>query len=454
MASTWVAVVLAAGKGARMRSRIPKVLHPVCGQPMLLYPLNAVRDAGVKRRVVVASPENQAHVTQLLGDSVEYAYQSRPLGTGHALLQAMPLLRGQATHLLVTNGDLPLIRSETLAAMMSLHRGSRAAVTILTSRATPVQAMGRVVRDSQGNVTTVVEEADATGPQQAIQEMNAGAYCFRASWLWRNLPLLIPSGKGELYITSLVGVAAAQGERVEALAATEPWEAQGVNNRIELARVEGVLRQRIRERWMLAGVTILDPSTTYIDASVELAEDTVVLPNTMLLGATQVGGQCRIGPNAMIRDSAIGERCVVIASVLEEATLEAGVTIGPFSHLRPGAYLEAGVHLGNFAEVKNSRLGRGVQMGHFGYVGDADIGEGVNLGAGAITCNFDGSKKNRTVVEEGAFIGSDTMLVAPVRVGARARTGAGAVVIRDVPPDSLAVGVPARIVKGKRAPVS
>ena len=441
----WAGVVMAAGKGTRMKSQVAKVLHKVCGREMVMYSVEALRDAGVTRTVVVTSPENAEGIRALLGDSVEYACQDRAMGTGHALLQAGALLRGRADHLLVLGADTPLARSATLEHLSSLHRSRDNHVTVLSAISGYREGMGRVLRDDSHRVIAIREAADLDGEENSTPEINAGVYCFKASWLWDNLAHIEMSPAGEYYLTALVSTAASQGASVESLALEDPTEAIGINDRLQLARAETAMRHRIREHWMREGVTILDPSSTFLDAAVELGPDTVIYPNTMVLGSSKIGAGCALGPSTLIRDSVVGDGCKVVASFLEEAALEDSVDIGPFSHLRSGAYLESGVHIGNFSEIKNSRLGRGVAMGHFGYVGDAFIGANVNLGAGMVTCNYDGAAKHRTVVEEGAFIGSDTMLVAPVTVGAGASTGAGSVVTRDVPPHRLAVGVPAKI---------
>jgi bifunctional UDP-N-acetylglucosamine pyrophosphorylase/glucosamine-1-phosphate N-acetyltransferase len=308
---------------------------------------------------------------------------------------------------------------------------------------------GRILRDEGGHVLGIVEENDASPEQLAIKELNCGIYCFGAAWLWEYVPRLTQSPKGEYYLTDLVHMAVAEGRAVEAIVADDPLETLGVNDRLHLARVEGVVRQVIREALMCSGVTIIDPAATYIDAGVEVGQDTIIYPNTHLLGNTRIGMNSLIGPNTIVRNSSIGDGCHLEASVIEDAIVENEVSVGPFAHLRKGAHLAEGVHMGNFGEVKNSYLGPGVKMGHFSYVGDATVGADVNIGAGTITCNYDGVKKHPTVIEEGAFIGSDAMLVAPVRIGARARIGAGAVVTHDVPPDSIAYGVPARVKKGK-----
>lgn len=444
-------VVLAAGKGTRMRSRLPKVLHTVCGKAMISHVVDAVRAVHAGPLVVVSPPESDA-LRQCLGVSVEYVEQADPKGTADALLQAEGLLRDRAAQVMVLCGDAPLILPSTLSRLLERHLATSATVTLLTSDSVPPEGLGRIVRDGSGRVADVVEDVDAGERESAIAEVNAGVYLFQAEWLWPALRELSPSATGEYYLTNLIKMAVSAGRLVESIASEEAWEVLGVNTRVQLAQAEQSMRQRILTRWMLAGVTIVDPATTYIEADVTLGQDTTVYPNTTLAGRTRVGERCALGPGSMIHDSVIGDGCKIIASMLEGAHLDSSVEVGPFSHLRPGTVIEEDVHIGNYAEVKNSRVGRGTKMGHFSYVGDADIGHDVNIGAGAITCNFDGVNKNRTVIGDNAFIGSDTMLVAPIRVGARSSTGAGAVVTRDVPPDSLAVGAPARVVQKKTAP--
>ena len=304
-----------------------------------------------------------------------------------------------------------------------------------------------------GTITAVVEEADADEATLSVPEINGGAYCFRSAWLWDSLRAVPPSPSGEVRLTDLVGLAAQQGMAVESVRSRDPHETLGVNTRVHLAKAEAVLRERIREQWMLRGVTMPDPGSVYIDATAELDQDTTVLPNTHITGRSRIGRSCEIGPNSIISDSLIGDRCKIKAAVIEGSTLDEGVDAGPFSYIRPGSHLEEEVHIGSFAEVKSSRLGPGSRSGHFSYIGDADVGANVNIGAGTVTCNYDGERKHRTTIGDDAFIGSDTMLVAPVNVGARASTGAGAVVTKDVPPDSLVVGVPARELAKKEGAV-
>ena len=441
----WAGVVMAAGVGKRMNSNVPKIFHKVCGQELVVYAVQALQSAGIHRIVVVVSAETGERADRLLGDSIEYVTQAKPLGTGDALLQARHLLEGKADHILALGADAPLIRSTTLGRLSSHHLSTDSHLTLLSALARSPEGMGKVVRDAAGRVEGVLEAPEWESDGKTEWEINGGAYCFKASWLWDTLPGIEKAPVGEFYLTSLVHMAASRGSVVETLIVEEPQEVMGVNTRVQLALAEGAMRQRVRDHWMDEGVTMLDPASTFLDVSVDLGRDTVIYPHTMILGRSKVGGECTVGPGTVIRDSVIGARCKVVASFLEEATVEESVDIGPYSHLRPGAYLESGVHIGNFSEIKNSRLGRGAIMGHFGYVGDASIGANVNLGAGMVTCNYDGVAKHRTVVDEGAFIGCDTMFVAPVTVGAGAITGAGAVVTENVPPYRLAVGVPAKI---------
>ena len=425
-----------------MRSRTPKVLHPVCGEAIIGLVLDAARAAHFESTVVVVSPDSHS-IRETLGDSVGYAVQREPLGTAHALLQARPLLQRVDT-VAVIHGDVPLIRPETLRSMLRRHAEREACITLLTASVADADDLGRIVRDGNGSITAIVEDSEADEETRAITEVNGGAYCISAAWLWPSLESLAPSPGGELYLTDLVSAAARQGMTVASFETKDQDEVLGINTRVQLAMAEAALRRRIRERWMLSGVTMPDPASVYIDAGVELGRDTVVLPNTHIRGTSRIGRECEIGPNTIVEGSQVADRCKIVASVVEDATLEDDVTVGPFGHLRPGSFLEKGVHIGNFAEVTRSRLGRGSRSGHFSYIGDAEVGANVNIGAGTVTCNYDGNAKHTTRIEDEALIGSASMLVAPVRIGARAATGAGAVVTRDVPPDQVAVGVPAR----------
>ena len=445
---TVAAVILAAGQGTRMNSKLPKFLHPLAGRPLIEWSLQAVDGFSDLRPVVVVGYARE-RLRGLLGKRVDYCVQEELLGTGHALMQAKELLYQRADQILVLYSDMPLLRSQTLRKLTQLgseptqQQRAPTALSMLTVEREETQGFGRVVRDENGAVRAIVEEADCTPEEVAIRELNPGVYCFDAQWLWENLSLLTPSPSGEYYLTDMVGIAAEQGGQIETVAAPLD-EVYGINDRSHLAVAAQALRQRINEEHMLAGVTLVDPASTYIDAGVIIGQDSVIYPGTHLQGETTIGADCQIGPGSCIIDSAISDACRVEYSVIEQARMERGGAIGPFGHLRPGAHLGEDVHMGNFGEVKNSYLGAGVKMGHFSYIGDATVGENVNVGAGAITCNFDGVSKNHTILGEDVFLGSDTLLIAPVTLGARARTGAGAVVTRDVEEDALVYGVPAR----------
>ena len=443
---SWTAIVLAAGQGKRMRSSQPKVLHPIAGRPLVRYVVDAAREAGFGRCVVVGA--GGAGVHEALGDAVTYAEQPRPLGTGDAVACAREAA-GAAEHVLVLNGDVPLITPETLARLARTHEAQHADLTFLTALVDEAGEYGCVERDGEGRVIAVVESPERDAGAEGPAEVNSGQYCFRGSWLWPRLASIEKAASGEQYLTSLVMTAVQEGAALQPVLAGDSDEVRGINDRVQLSEAEALMRRRINRRHMLAGVSFVDAATAYIDADVTIGGDTIIEPNTHLRGATVVGEGCRIGPDTTLRDATLGDRCTIVSSTIEEATLEGDIEAGPYSHLRPGAYLCAGVHIGNFAEVKNARLGRGVKMGHFSYVGDADVGDETNIGAGTITCNYDGQTKHRTVIGRGAFIGSDTMLVAPVTIGDGARTGAGSVVTKDVPAGALAAGAPARVVPGK-----
>ena len=441
-----VPVILAAGKGVRMRSNLPKALHALGGRPLIEYALELGQEVGDQPVLVVIGHGAEA-LRELVGERARVAVQAEQLGTGHALLQAAVELRGNVDRVLVWAADMPLLSAATLEAVVARQRENDGPISIVTAVAKQQRGFGRVLRAEDGSVQAVVEQADATPEQRSIRELNVGVYCFDSAWMWDELSRLQPSTSGEYYLTDLIGVAVAQGLEVGAIAVEDRAEIIGINTRVHLAEAEAALRERINRGWMECGVTLLDPANTYIAASVQIGADTTVLPNTHLQGATSVGSGCSIGPNSVVRDSAIGDRCRVECSVLEQATLEEDVDVGPFGRLRAGAHLARGVHVGNFGEVKNSYLGPQVKMGHFSYVGDATVGARTNIGAGTVTCNYGmDRKKHRTEIGEDVFIGSDTMMVAPVSIGARARTGAGSVVTRDVPADSTAVGVPARVI--------
>ncbi len=436
-------VILAAGQGTRMKSERAKVLHEIAGRSMVDYVIDTARSIGAWRPIVVIG-YGADEVREAVGDRVEFVRQAPQLGTGHALLQARDQIERSSAIVLVLYGDTPFITAETLRQLIDTHVSAKADLSLITFRPIDPALYGRIVRDAAGQVVDIIEYKEATPEQRAIAECNSGIFCYRTDWLLLHLDQLQPrAGHGEFYLTDLVGIAAREGAIVASSEGDE-HEVLGINDRVQLAQAERVMRDRINTQLMIDGVTLIDPATTYIQADVVIGPDTIIYPNTHLAGRTIIGRQCVIGPNAIIRDTRLGDRCQVLASMLEGATLEDGVDIGPFSHLRKGAYLCQGVHIGNFAEVKSSRLGPGTKQGHFSYLGDATIGAEVNIGAGTITCNYDGVHKHKTDIGAGTFIGSDTMLVAPVKIGRNAKTGAGSVVTHDVADGELVYGVPAR----------
>jgi bifunctional UDP-N-acetylglucosamine pyrophosphorylase/glucosamine-1-phosphate N-acetyltransferase len=439
-------IILAAGEGTRMKSQTPKMLHPILGRPMVWHAINTAQSATNGKPVVVIG--YGADVIQAaLGTDVRFVVQNERLGTGHAVQQAEPLLRGKTDAVLVTYGDMPLIKPGTLKALVAAQREHAGPISMLTVMAEDPRGFGRIIRGPNGSVKAIVEEAQATPAQMAIRELNPGVYCFDSNWLWDALKQIELSPKGEYYLTDLVGIAVNQGKYVQAIQVDDSTEMVGINTRIHLAEATTVMRHRINQAWMLAGVTIIDPERTYIEPGISIGQDTVIWPGTYLQGKTEIGSGCTIGPDAIILDTKIGDRCEVLSSVLEHAIMEDDVDIGPYGHLRKGAHLANGVHMGNFGEVKNSYLGPGSKMGHFSYLGDTTTGSDVNIGAGTITCNYDGERKHKTEIGDDVFIGSDTMLVAPLKLGDGARTGAGSVVTKDVPENTLAVGIPARAIR-------
>lgn len=441
------AVVLAAGQGTRMRSDLPKVLHPLCGKPMLWHVLEALKSATTEKPVVIIGHGADA-VEKYLGDAADCVVQEPQLGTGHATMQAEPVLKDKTDYVIVTYADMPLLRGATFQRLVETQRLNTGPLTMMTVIADDPRGFGRVVRNANGTVDAIVEEYVATPEQQQIKELNVGAYCFKADWLWDAIHRIQKNPKkGEYYLTDIVEIAASDNLPVQAVVHDDLIETIGINTRIHLSEAEAAMRMRINHEHMLNGVSMMNPAATYIDVGVKIGKDTLILPNTYLQGNTQIGEGNEVGPNTIIRNSRIGNRCKILASDIEGAVLEDHIDMGPFARLRKGAHLKSHVHMGNFGEVKDSTLHEGVKMGHFSYIGNASVGANTNIGAGTITANYDGEKKNPTEIGEDAFIGSDTMLVAPIKIGDGARTGAGAVVTKNVPDDTLVVGMPARAIR-------
>ncbi len=440
-----VAVVLAAGLGTRMRSSLPKLLHPLLGRPMLGYVLDVAVASTGGRPVVVYSPATEA-TRDVFAEVADFALQATPIGTGDAVRSGLAAVPTGADVVLVLNGDVPRMHPELPGALLTERRAAGAAVAITSVETGEPGSLGRVVRDADGAVTGIVEAKDATDEQLDIAEINAGIYAFDAAWLRRRIGDLRPSpASGELYLTDLVRFAHEDGAGVTAIVVEDDGRLLGINDRLQLAEAEGDLRAEINERHLLAGVTMQDPSTAYIEPSVELARDVTLEANVRLRGRTRIGEGTLVGSGSDIVDTAVGRDCRIVQSVVESSTVGDEVEIGPFSHVRPGSTIGDRVKMGNYAEIKNTRLGEGVQQHHMSYLGDADVGARTNVGAGTITANYDGQRKHRTRIGEHVFLGVDSMLVAPLEIGDEAKTGAGAVVTHDVPPGKLAVGVPARI---------
>lgn len=442
-------IILAAGQGTRMYSSLPKVLHRLNGKPLVQYSIDLAAKLGTERIVVVIG-NGAEEVRKAVGDKVEFALQQERLGTAHAVQAAEIRLGKDEGLIVVLSADMPLLTAGTLQQLVEKQITSNGPMTLLTVRSRDPRGFGRILRDECGEVIGIIEEAQASPQQLKIDELNVGAYCFDARWLWQALKKIDISPKGEYYLTDIVAVAVGEGQPVGAIAVEDEEETLGINTRVHLAEAERILRRRINRAYMLTGVTMIDPDLVYIEETVKIGKDTILLPNTRLTGSTVIGEGCEIGPDTTICDSAIGNHCHLQASVIEGAVVEDEVGMGPFCHLRKGAHLGRGVHMGNFGEVKDSHLMAGVKMGHFSYIGNATIGEKVNIGAGTITCNFDGEHKFATEIGENTFIGSDTMLVAPLKIGKGAKTGAGAVVTHDVADGEVVAGVPARVMKKKK----
>ncbi len=431
---------MAAGVGTRMRSSTPKMLHPVCGRAMVAWPILAAREAGAGRVAAIVSPGRD--ISPGLPDKVEIVTQPEPDGTGGAVRAALPLIEESET-VLVLSGDVPLLSAEVISGLLDAHAASSAAATMLTIELDDPAAYGRVVRAPSGEVERVVEAkaaGDAAPEQLAIREINAGTYAFDAAPLAAALARLSnDNAQGEYYLPDVFPALREAGHTVAAHVADDLAVTMGINSRADLAAVEAEGRRRILEMHMLAGVTVVDPGSTWVDAGVEIAADARIEPATSLRGRTEVGAGSVVGPLTTLIDSKLGADVAVPHSYLVECEILDGCLVGPFAYLRPGAILEAGAKAGTFVEIKNSRIGEGAKVPHLAYIGDAEVGAGSNLGAGTITANYDGFRKNRTVIGKNARIGVDTSLIAPVEVGDAAYTGAGAVIMEDVPEGALAV---------------
>jgi len=436
------AIILAAGQGKRMKSKQAKVLHELAGKALVFYPLELVRRAKLRTVLVIVGHQADA-VTKALSDHpATTILQDPPLGTGHAVLQAKKALINFSGSLLILNGDTPLLRDETIRRLWALHQKKNATLTLLTTRLENPQGYGRIIRNQDGTIDRIVEEKDATAAEQTIREINTGVYVIEKSFLFKALDNVRPDNRQkEYYLTDVIRIAARTGKRLIGLE-TDSREVIGINSRADLAAAERILRLRINEDWMAKGVTLIDPGRTQIDADVKIGRDSILYPGVALEGSTVLGEGSIIYPSR-IKNSRLGKGVLIKDHcVIEETRIESGCIIGPFAHLRPGTLIRKGAKVGNFVEIKKSELGKGSKANHLSYIGDAMIGKGVNIGAGTITCNYDGTKKEKTIIEDGVFIGSNSELVAPIRIGARSVIAAGATITEDVPPDTLAISRP------------
>lgn len=433
------AVVLAAGQGTRMKSKLYKVLHKVCGKAMVEHVIDQVEDAGFDHVVTIVG-HGADSVKQVIGDRSEYVLQAEQLGTGHAVLQAQEALGGKAGTTLVICGDTPLLTSDTLAALVKHHESESAKATILTAHADNSFGYGRIIRNTEDFVEKIVEQKDASEAEAAVQEINTGTYVFDNEALFEVLSLVRnDNSQGEYYLPDVIEILKKQGEIVTAYQMADMAEALGVNDRVALAEASTKMKKRINEMHMRNGVTLLDPDNTYIESTVVIGSDTIVEPGVVLKGNTVIGEDCFIGTNSEIRDSKIGNRVRVTSSNIEEATMADDSNIGPYSHLRPNSIVGEKVHIGNFVEIKNANLGKDTKVGHLTYVGDADLGENINVGCGTVFVNYDGQNKHRATIGDNSFIGCNVNVIAPVNVGKNAFLAAGSTITKDVPAEALGI---------------
>ena len=439
-------LILAAGKGTRMKSELPKVIHEVNGIPMISKIIKVLEILKPEENILILGHKKE-EVLKVVGENADYVVQTEQLGTGHAVLQAKDKLKDYDGDVMILCGDTPLLREETLKELYKFHKDTDSLTTILTSIYDNPFGYGRIVKEN-GLVKAIVEEKEADAEIKKIKEVNAGVYCFKGRELFEALSKITNNNeKGEYYLTDVIGIQVGEGKQVQSYVLSDNIEILGVNSKVELAQASKVLRDRKNIELMEKGAILIDPATVYIEEDVEIGRDTIIYPGAVLQGKTVIGENCQILGASRIVDSILRNNIKVESSVIEDSILENGVTIGPFAHLRPKSHLKEKVHIGNFVEVKKSVLEKGVKAGHLTYLGDAQIGEDTNIGAGTITCNYDGKNKFKTIVGKNSFIGSDSMLVAPVIIGENAGVGAGSVITKDVPDNSLAVSRSKQIIK-------
>jgi bifunctional UDP-N-acetylglucosamine pyrophosphorylase / glucosamine-1-phosphate N-acetyltransferase len=434
-------VILAAGKGTRMKSDLVKVLHSVAGSPMLSYALDVARSLKPSRLVAVVGFQADLVQEKFKADDVTFAIQKEQLGTGHAVLATRLALQGFHGNVLILSGDVPLLTLETVSKFLKPHRDRQAALSVMTVEMENPKGYGRVFRNADGSLLRITEDKDLKPGEEKVREINTGIYCVDADFLFSALSHVTPqNAQKEYYLPDIVAQANAEKKKVLPFLVENSLEVMGINTRVELAKANQVMKKKIAEQHMLDGVTLIDPETTYIEREVKIGRDSVIYPNCYLLGKTSLGIACLVEPCCKLTDTQAGNQVTIKASsVISESILEDHVEIGPFAHLRPHNLLREGSKIGNFVEVKKSVIGKGTKANHLSYIGDATLGEKINVGAGTITCNYDGKKKHATVIEDGVFIGSNTSLVAPIKVSRNSIIGAGSTITKEVPPDTLAV---------------
>ena len=438
--SELVAIILAAGKGTRMKSKLPKVLHKVGGQPMVAHVLTAAQEAGAEQKVVVVG-FGAEKVEEFIADKAKIVVQKEQLGTGHAVLQTKAVLGSTQGTALILCGDTPLLEGAELKKFYEAHVKAGAAVSVLTAETANPFGYGRILRDAKGQVTGIVEEKDATAEQKQIHEINTGIYCAQLPLMFELLATLSNNNaQGEYYLTDILTKCQAQGKLICGIKTQDFDMVMGINSRKQMSVAEGIMRQRVLDKLMDAGVTIMDPASTFIEKTVEIGSDTISYPYTWLEGQTKIGEDCKIGPSTRLTNVEVGNNVTMQFTYGHECKVENDVTMGPYVHLRPDTVLHDKVKIGNFVEVKNSVVGKGTKLPHLSYIGDSDLGSGINMGCGCITVNYDGKKKHRTTIEDDAFVGCNSNLVAPVKVGKGSYIAAGSTITKDVPADALGVG--------------
>jgi bifunctional UDP-N-acetylglucosamine pyrophosphorylase/glucosamine-1-phosphate N-acetyltransferase len=446
------AVILAAGKGTRMKSKKHKVLHEICGKPMIRYILDTLQNIGASQTMLVVGHLGETLEQQLVGE-VTFVKQTKQLGTAHAVMQTESLLQGKDGITLVLNGDHPLFTEETLALLIQTHQEKNAAATVLTANMANPTGYGRVIRKQDGSVSYIVEQKDATAKEQTVQEINTGTYCFHNQKLFEALQLVNnDNNQGEYYLPDVISILQEQEETVAVAMMEDEQEAMGVNDRVQLSIAEQYMQQRILANHMRNGVTIHQPMTVTIEGDVEIDADTVIYPGSLIRGATKIGSDCRIGPNVDLLNVNIADHTQIRYSVVEDSNIGSNAKIGPYTYIRPGSNLSESTKVGAFVDLKNASLGKGTKVSHLAYVGDAEVGENVNIACGVVTVNYDGFQKHQTVVKDGAFIGCNTNLIAPVTIEQNGYVAAGSTITEDVPADAFAIAREKQVTKADYVP--